>query len=98
MENDRAQAERETAGFLKVVTNRKGKILGASMVGANAGELIQLWALAMQKGIGIKHMASFVSPYPTMMEINKRAAILYFVPKLANPLIKTVIGWLRKLG
>jgi pyruvate/2-oxoglutarate dehydrogenase complex dihydrolipoamide dehydrogenase (E3) component len=98
MENDRAQAERETAGFLKVVTNRKGKILGASMVGANAGELIQMWSLAMQKGIGIKDMASFVSPYPTMAEINKRAAVLYFIPKLANPLIKTVIGWLRKLG
>lgn len=98
MENDRAQAERETAGFLKVVTSRKGKILGASMVGTNAGELIQMWSLAMQKGIGIKDMASFVSPYPTMAEINKRAAVLYFVPKLTNPLIKTVIGWLRKLG
>jgi pyruvate/2-oxoglutarate dehydrogenase complex dihydrolipoamide dehydrogenase (E3) component len=98
MENDRAQAERQTEGFLKVITNRKGKILGASMVGAHAGELIQMWSLAMQKDINIKHMASFVSPYPTMAEINKRAAVLYFLPKLTSPLVKSVIGWIRKLG
>ncbi len=98
MENDRAQAERETEGFLKVITNRSGKILGASMVGAHAGELIQMWSLAMQKKIGIKHMASFVSPYPTLAEINKRAAINYFVPKLTSPLVKRIVGWLKKLG
>jgi pyruvate/2-oxoglutarate dehydrogenase complex dihydrolipoamide dehydrogenase (E3) component len=97
-ENDRAQTERETEGFLKVITNRKGKVLGASMVGAHAGELIQMWSLAMQKGINIKYMASFVSPYPTMAEINKRVAILYFIPKLTSPLVKSVIGWIRKLG
>lgn len=98
MENDRAQAERQTEGFLKVITNRSGKILGASMVGAHAGELIQMWSLAMQKGIDIKAMASFVSPYPTLAEINKRAAITFYLPKLTNPLIKRVVGWLRKLG
>jgi len=97
-ENDRAQAERETNGFLKVITNRKGKILGASMVGSHAGELIQMWSLSIEKGMHIKHMASFVSPYPTMAEINKRAAVLYFIPKLTSPMVKTVIGWLKKLG
>ena len=97
-ENDRAQAERQTDGFLKVVTNRSGRILGASMVGAHAGELIQMWSLAMQKNINIKSMASIVSPYPTLSEINKRAAIIYFLPKLTSPLLKRVVGWLRKLG
>ncbi len=97
-ENDRAQAERETEGFLKVVTTPSGRILGASMVGAQAGELIQMWSLAMQKKIKIGHMASFVSPYPTLAEINKRAAINYFLPKLTSPFIKRVVGWLKKLG
>ena len=97
-ENDRAQAERQTEGYLKVITNRSGRILGASMVGAHAGELIQMWSLSMQKKIKIGHMASFVSPYPTLAEINKRAAITYFLPKLTSPLVKRVIGWLRKLG
>ena len=97
-ENDRAQTERETEGFLKVITSRSGKILGASMVGAHAGELIQMWSLAMQKKIDIKAMASFISPYPTLAEINKRAAAAYFLPKLTSPLLKRVVGWLRKLG
>jgi pyruvate/2-oxoglutarate dehydrogenase complex dihydrolipoamide dehydrogenase (E3) component len=97
-ENDRAQAERRTEGFLKVITSRGGRILGASMVGHQAGELIQMWSLAMQKGIDIKAMASITSPYPTLAEINKRAAILHFVPKLTSPLPRRVIGWLAKLG
>jgi pyruvate/2-oxoglutarate dehydrogenase complex dihydrolipoamide dehydrogenase (E3) component len=97
-ENDRAQAERQTGGFLKVVTNRSGKILGASMVGEHAGELIQMWSLAMQKSINIKAMASYVAPYPTLSEISKRTAIVYFLPKLTSPLLKRIVGWLRKLG
>ena len=44
-ENDRAQTERATEGFIKVVTDAKGKILGASIVGEHAGELIQMWSL-----------------------------------------------------
>jgi hypothetical protein len=68
------------------------------MVGANAGELIQLWSLAMQKKINVSAMASYVAPYPTMMEINKRAAITYFLPKLTSPLVKRIAGWLKKLG
>jgi pyruvate/2-oxoglutarate dehydrogenase complex dihydrolipoamide dehydrogenase (E3) component len=97
-ENDRAQTERATEGFLKVITTRSGRILGASMAGLNAGELIQMWSLAMQKGIDIKAMASITSPYPTLAEINKRAAVMHFVPKLTNPLPRRLIGWLAKLG
>lgn len=97
-ENDRAQTERHTEGFLKVVTTKSGRILGASMVGANAGELIQMWSLAMQKGIDLKAMASITCPYPTLSEINKRAAVMHFVPKLTSPLPRRIVGWLAKLG
>ena len=97
-ENDRAQAERQTEGFLKVITTRGGRILGASMVGHNAGELIQMWSLAMQKGIDIKAMASITCPYPSLAEINKRAAVMHFVPKLTSPLPRRILGWLAKLG
>ncbi len=97
-ENDRAQAERATVGFLKVVTTRSGRILGASMVGEQAGELIQMWSLAMHKGIKVGAMASIVVPYPTLSEMSKRAAITFYLPKLTNPLVRRVIGLLRKLG
>jgi pyruvate/2-oxoglutarate dehydrogenase complex dihydrolipoamide dehydrogenase (E3) component len=97
-ENDRAQAERQTNGFLKAIVAANGRILGASMVGAQAGELIQMWSLAMQKGINIKNMAEYVAPYPTLAEINARAALSYFLPRAAAPGLRRVIGWLAKLG
>jgi pyruvate/2-oxoglutarate dehydrogenase complex dihydrolipoamide dehydrogenase (E3) component len=97
-ENDRAQAERVTGGFLKVIATKSGRILGAGAAGHNAGEIIQLWSLAMQGGINMRAMASYVAPYPTIAEVNKRAAVTYFLPSLANPLIRSVIGWVARLG
>jgi len=97
-ENDRAQAERATDGFLKVITTKRGRVLGASMVGDHAGELIQMWSLAMHKKMKISALASIVSPYPTLSEINKRAAITFYLPSLSSPMIRRVIGLARKLG
>jgi pyruvate/2-oxoglutarate dehydrogenase complex dihydrolipoamide dehydrogenase (E3) component len=97
-ENDRAHTEHATEGYLKVITTKRGRILGAGVVGEQAGEVIQLWSLAMQQGIGIRAMASYVAAYPTFTEVNKRAAISYFMPKLTSPLISRVIGWLAKFG
>ena len=97
-ENDRAQAERETGGFLKVIASRRGKILGAGIVGAQAGELIQMWSLAMQKSISLSDMRSIVSPYPTLAEINKRAAISYFAQRAQDPLLRRIIALLARLG
>ena len=97
-DNDRAQAERAIDGFVKVITTKRGKVIGASMVGDHAGELIQMWGLAMHKGMKIGALASIVSPYPTLSEVNKRAAVNFYLPSLTNPLIRRVIGLLRKLG
>jgi pyruvate/2-oxoglutarate dehydrogenase complex dihydrolipoamide dehydrogenase (E3) component len=97
-ENDRAQAERKTGGFLKVIASKRGKILGAGIVGAHAGELIQMWSLAMQKNISLSAMSSIISPYPTLAEINKRAAVSYLAPRAQAPVLRRIIGLLAKLG
>ena len=97
-ENDRAQAERETAGHIKVVTDRKGRILGATIVGAAAGELITTWTLAISQGLNIRAFAGIVVPYPTLAEIGKRAAITYFTPSLTSPWVRRIIALLRRLG
>jgi pyruvate/2-oxoglutarate dehydrogenase complex dihydrolipoamide dehydrogenase (E3) component len=97
-ENDRAQTERVPEGFVKVVTNAKGKILGASIVGENAGELIQMWSLALSQGLNIKAMTQWISPYPTLSEINRRVAFGYYATTAANPLVRRLVGWLAKLG
>jgi pyruvate/2-oxoglutarate dehydrogenase complex dihydrolipoamide dehydrogenase (E3) component len=97
-ENDRAQAERATDGFVKAVTDAKGRIRGASIVGQQAGELIQMWALAVSQGLDIKAMTQWISPYPTLSEINKRAAFGYYATAAAKPLVRKVIGWLTRFG
>lgn len=97
-ENDRAQAERETHGHVKVVTDGKGRILGATILGAHAGELIQMWSLAISQGMKIRAMTSWISPYPTFSEVNKRAAYRFYVDSAGNPMLRRIIGWLAKLG
>lgn len=97
-ENDRAQAERRTKGHIKIVAGARGRILGVTIVGANAAEMINMWALALSKGLGLRDMAGYVAPYPTMSEIGKRAAITYFAGAAGKPLVRRLIGFLRQFG
>lgn len=97
-ENDRAQAERKTQGHIKLVTSTTGKILGASIVGANASELISIWALALSRNMGARDIAGFIAPYPTMSEIGKRAAITYFVSATRKKLVRRLVSFLRLFG
>tara|TARA_R110002049_G_scaffold23781_3_gene84421 strand:+ start:20880 stop:22301 length:1422 start_codon:yes stop_codon:yes gene_type:complete len=79
--NDRAIAERKTKGLIKLMVV-KGRPVGASIVGHQAGELISLWSLALANGMKMSQIAAMVAPYPTIGEINKRAAGAYFSPRL----------------
>jgi pyruvate/2-oxoglutarate dehydrogenase complex dihydrolipoamide dehydrogenase (E3) component len=97
-ENDRAQIERMPEGFIKVVTDAKGRILGASIVGAQAGELIQMWSLAVSQRLNLKAMTQWISPYPTLAEINRRVAFGYYATAAASPLVRKLVGWLTRLG
>ncbi len=97
-ENDRAQAERRTAGLIKAVTTRKGRILGASILGADAGELIQLWVLAIGQGLGVKAIAGMIAPYPTLGEVSKRAAGSFFTPKLFGERTRKLVRFLSRFG
>jgi len=97
-ENDRAQAGRLTAGHIKVITAKNGRILGASIVGAQAGELITAWTLALSRGLNIRAMTGIVVPYPTLSEIGKRAAISYFSASLNNLRLRRLITFLRRFG
>lgn len=95
--NDRAKAVRETDGRIKVMVDRKGRIRGASIVGANAGELLQPWLLAITQKLKIRAMTGFRAPYPTFGEINKVAAGSYFTPKLYSDFTRRVVRTLMKL-
>ena len=97
-DNDRAQAERKTRGHIKVVTNSHGLILGATIVGAAAGEQITAWTLAINHGLNIRAFADIVVPYPSYMEVGKRAAITFFTPRLATNWMRRILNLLRRFG
>ena len=97
-ENDRAQTERETVGHIKVLTDGRGKILGATIVGAAAGELITTWTLAIGRGLNIRALAGMIVPYPTLAEIGKRAAVTYFLPSVTSVWVRRIIAFLRRFG
>jgi len=97
-ENDRARIERASDGHIKVVTNRRGRILGVTIVGRSAGELVSTFTLAITRGLNIRALAGYIVPYPTLAEIGKRAAMSHFAPSLTSPMVRRIIGWLRRLG
>jgi pyruvate/2-oxoglutarate dehydrogenase complex dihydrolipoamide dehydrogenase (E3) component len=97
-DNDRAQAEGAPRGHIKVITTAKGKIVGVTIVGAQAGELIAMWVLAVARNLNLRDVTDLVLPYPTLSEVGKRAAINYFTPSLTGGWARRIIGWIRIFG
>jgi pyruvate/2-oxoglutarate dehydrogenase complex dihydrolipoamide dehydrogenase (E3) component len=89
-DNDRARAERSALGALKVMTDRRGRILGAGLLGPHAGELIGLWGLAITRRMKLSALTGVIFPYPTLGEVSKAAASAFYAPKLFSP-------WPRRL-
>jgi len=100
-ENDRARAERETEGLVKTVIDarwwRRGRILGCTIAGPRAGELIGPWVLAMERGLKIGALAQTVAPYPTLGEASKRAAGSFFTPVLYGERTSKIVRFLMRL-
>ncbi len=97
-ENDRAWTDGVTDGLIKAVTTKSGRILGTTIVGHNAGELIQPWVLAIGGGLRIGAIAKMIAPYPTLGEVSKRAAGTFYMPKLFSERTKKLVRLLARLG
>ncbi len=97
-ENDRAQAERRTEGFIKAMVDGKGRILGVVIAGHNAGELLTPWTLAMANRLKITAMTGITLPYPTYSEVSKRVATSFLLPKLRSPVLQKVLRFIRRFG
>lgn len=96
--NDRAQTEADTRGFGKLITDRKGAILGAAIVGKDAGDLIQPLALAMSAGVKLSKLAGYIAPYPTRGEIVKRLAGQWYTPILFSTRTRRLVSLLKRLA
>ena len=90
---DRAILDSEDEGFLKVVHDKKGRILGATLVAAHAGDMIGELVMAMQYGISLGKIASVIHPYPTQGEIIKKAGDAYR-KKLLSPKVARILRWM----
>jgi pyruvate/2-oxoglutarate dehydrogenase complex dihydrolipoamide dehydrogenase (E3) component len=95
-DNDRAQAERNLDGLVKLVVAR-GRVVGAGILAPHAGEMIGQWTLAIDRRIPISALAGLIAPYPTRAEAGKRAAGSYFTAKLFSARTKTLVRWLARL-
>ncbi len=90
---DRARAEGETAGLAKIVTNHRGKLLGAAIVGPHAGELIAEFGFALSHGMRARDLSDVIHAYPTLAQINRRVADL----RMKERLTPTSRRWLQRL-
>jgi pyruvate/2-oxoglutarate dehydrogenase complex dihydrolipoamide dehydrogenase (E3) component len=94
--NDRAQAEHKTEGLLKLVAHKNGRVVGASILGTNAGELAHWWVIAIQQGLKLRNLAQTFAPYPTWGELNKAAASEFSKPLLTGAFTRNaarIMSW-----
>jgi pyruvate/2-oxoglutarate dehydrogenase complex dihydrolipoamide dehydrogenase (E3) component len=96
--SDRARIERRTEGVLKIILDRKNRVIGASIVGLDAGELILPWTqmVAGQQKIG--SMASAVAPYPTLSDASKRVALINYQALASNPWVRRIVDMVTSFG
>lgn len=97
-QNDRVQTNLSEGGFLKVIVGKRGQILGVTIVGPHAGELLLPWVIAINKKLKIGDVASSIVPYPTLSEISKRAAGAHFTPSLYSPRVRRLVCILGAFG
>jgi pyruvate/2-oxoglutarate dehydrogenase complex dihydrolipoamide dehydrogenase (E3) component len=87
-DNDRALAEGETEGRIKLLLDDKEKPIGVQILGPGAGNLISEWVAAFNGNVKLSTLAGAIHPYPTIAEINKRVAGTFLSPKIFSPTIR----------
>jgi pyruvate/2-oxoglutarate dehydrogenase complex dihydrolipoamide dehydrogenase (E3) component len=95
VQNDRALTEVEAHGMVKLVA-RKGKLLGASILGPHAGELIHEMALAMKTGASLGDISATIHAYPTLAQANRRAVNTGFAKTLFSPATRRLVKWIER--
>jgi pyruvate/2-oxoglutarate dehydrogenase complex dihydrolipoamide dehydrogenase (E3) component len=95
-EIDRAETDRNTAGFVKLVATPQGRIIGAGIVGASAGELIHSWSLALASGLSLRAFTEMITAYPTLSEISKRVAGGFYAQRMLTERTRRWVRWLAR--
>jgi pyruvate/2-oxoglutarate dehydrogenase complex dihydrolipoamide dehydrogenase (E3) component len=93
---DRAQTDDAQGGFAKILVTKRGRVVGATIVGRQAGELVVPWGLAVAGNFKISALARVIVPYPSLSEITKRAASAFYTPAQFSARTRwlvRVLGW-----
>jgi pyruvate/2-oxoglutarate dehydrogenase complex dihydrolipoamide dehydrogenase (E3) component len=93
---DRAITDLDRDGLVKIITDKKGRIIGASIVGSQAGEIIQGLVVAKSLNQPLAKIASIMYIYPTLSELIKKTAAKSLIEKMDNPLVKFILKVMRK--
>lgn len=97
-ENAAAQAAGETEGFVKAIVDRKGHILGVTIVGEDAGEQIAPWCIAMRAGLGVGDVSGMPLPGTARSDTSRRVALSFHATLTTRPALRRLIGFLRRFG
>ena len=97
-ETPAAFAAGESEGFVKIVTDAKGRILNVTIAGDGAGEAIAPWCVALKAGLTVRQLAEVAFPGLSLSEASRRAALAFLLPSTRSPAIRRWIGLLRRLG
>jgi pyruvate/2-oxoglutarate dehydrogenase complex dihydrolipoamide dehydrogenase (E3) component len=95
---DRAIVDGTARGFVKISADRKGRILGATIMGSHAGDLLMPLVLAKKNGLKLSDISTTIFPYPTMVEGLKRTSDAYQRARLegmSGTILRKVISWLK---
>jgi pyruvate/2-oxoglutarate dehydrogenase complex dihydrolipoamide dehydrogenase (E3) component len=96
-ENDRALAEGEPEGKIKALITPGGKILGCQIIGTRAGELIHEWVAAINGGVKLSALAGAIHVYPTLSEVSKKAAGVFYSEKLFSERTRKILRFVFDL-
>jgi pyruvate/2-oxoglutarate dehydrogenase complex dihydrolipoamide dehydrogenase (E3) component len=96
-ENDRALTQGDTKGTIKLIVDKKARVLGVTIVAENAGELLLPWVMMINEKKTLRSLTDVIVAYPTLSEISKRVAGEYYKPKLFSPFVKKMVRFLLKI-
>jgi pyruvate/2-oxoglutarate dehydrogenase complex dihydrolipoamide dehydrogenase (E3) component len=97
-ENEASAIAQEGKGMIKLVTTERGKLIGATIVGPGAGEMIAPYALAVSRGLHLSALAAPAFPHPTRAEIGQQAALARLGGGLTGPWVRRIIAAMRWFG
>jgi pyruvate/2-oxoglutarate dehydrogenase complex dihydrolipoamide dehydrogenase (E3) component len=95
-DNDRAQAEGQTAGKIKLLIDKRGRPLGVQILGHLGGELLAEWVAALNGGVKLSSLAGGIHPYPTLSEINKRVVGSIYSKKIFSDRVRTILRLIHR--